>query len=334
MKEQVWKILFCLVLFLILSCTLFAQFPPAAGQPGSTAIYVDSSAFVNWAKTCSVELGYIDISDTSLYYAGSNKANYGIESDACGKADNHVISLGDGGVATLTFDPAIKNGPGNDFAVFENGLSDEFLELAFVEVSSDGINYFRIPCTSLTQDTSQISTFGLLDPKKINNIAGKYKALHGTPFDIDTLKGLPGLDVGHVTHVRIIDVVGSIDAEYATYDDLGNKVNDPWTTPFNTGGFDLDALGVINEVALNIQDPIGSSIQIFPNPASENVSFNRLPVGLESLRLFNSTGVLVLQIKNPGAAETISLLSLSGGVYNVIFTFSDGRIVNRKIIKI
>ncbi|MFN6048554.1 MAG: T9SS C-terminal target domain-containing protein, partial [Bacteroidota bacterium] len=51
-------------------------------------------------------------------------------------ASNGVVSLGDGGIATLTFDPPITNGDGFDFAVFENTFLDTFLELAFVEVST------------------------------------------------------------------------------------------------------------------------------------------------------------------------------------------------------
>ena len=61
-----------------------------------------------------------------------------------------------------------------------------------------------------------------------------------------TLAGTPGLDIQRITHVKVIDVVGSIDPDYASHDSHGNKVNDPWPTPFHTGGFDLDAIGVIH----------------------------------------------------------------------------------------
>ena len=33
---------------------------------------------------------------------------------------------------------------------------------------------------------------------------------------------------------------------YASYDSQGNIINDPFPTPFETGGFDLDAIGVIH----------------------------------------------------------------------------------------
>ena len=83
----------------------------------------------------------------------------------------------------MQFSTPIFDGANWDFAVFENGFSDTFLELAYVEVSSDGINYFQFPCTSYTQDTLQIGGFGSVDATKIDNLAGKYRAHYGTPFD-------------------------------------------------------------------------------------------------------------------------------------------------------
>jgi hypothetical protein len=56
--------------------------------------------------------------------------------------------------------------------------------------------------------------------------------------------------------VRITDVVGSIDPRYWTRDSLGNLINDPFTTPFASGGFDLNGVGVINEAAA-VPEPSG-----------------------------------------------------------------------------
>ena len=56
--------------FLIIACFLsqfaFAQFAPPQGQPGSTAMFKDSAAFVAWATSCKVVRGLQDISNTSL----------------------------------------------------------------------------------------------------------------------------------------------------------------------------------------------------------------------------------------------------------------------------
>ena len=90
-------------------------------------------------------------------------------------------------------------------------------------------------------------SFGSLDPTNLNNLAGKYRRGFGTPFDLAELPGDPDLDVQNVTHVRVLDVGGSINPAYGSQDSLGNTINEPFTTPFETGGFDLDAVGVINE---------------------------------------------------------------------------------------
>ena len=258
-----------LVLFLQLNSLAFAQFPPAAGQEGSTAINGDSSTFIGWAVMCSVERGYLDISEP-----GSGFVSHGEVSNTLGQADNIVLSLGDGGVATLGFHVPIYNGEGFDFCVFENALNDTFLELAFVEVSSDGENFYRFPATSLTQTETQTETFGATIPEEINNLAGKYIRLFGTPFDLGEMENIPGLDVDSITQIKIIDVVGSINDGFTTYDSQGNKINDPWPTPFASGGFDLDAIGVIHNLYnQDINENKGYDFKVFPNPVIENFTF-------------------------------------------------------------
>jgi hypothetical protein len=228
-------------------------FAPAAGQPGSTAIAAADPRFVEWASSVvSLTRGPQNIANPSL-----SLASFGAPSNALGPSDaatnfGGVVSLGDGGQITLGFPQPIRNGAGPDFAVFENGFASgnlAFLELGFVEVSSDGVNFFRFPATSLTQTATQTGSFGLLDATNLDNLAGKYVAGFGTPFDLDQLAGVsPLLDVHNVNLVRIVDVVGSIDPLYATHDAFGNTVNDPWPTPSASSGFDLDAVGVINAV--------------------------------------------------------------------------------------
>lgn len=74
--------------------------------------------------------------------------------------------------------------------------------------------------------------------------------------------------------MRLIDVVGNIDSEYATYDSGGNPVNDPWPTPFASSGFDLDAVGVIHDLAHhNGLNEIGhDALSVYPNPTSGSLT--------------------------------------------------------------
>lgn len=263
------------ILLLFTNISLRAQFAPPAGQDGSTAIHADSNIFVAWANNCEISRGFMDISNPQL-----GNASFGTEESAFGKADNDVVSLGDGGSAVIYFDSPIVNGDGFDFAVFENGFQDDFLELAFVEISTDGINYQRISNTSNTQITNQVTTFGTLDASLINNLAGKYRIFFGTPFDISEVENTDNLDLQNIRYIKIIDVVGSLDNEFSTYDSHGNKVNDPWPTPFEPSGFDLDAVGVIHDLAhLGVENLPKSFVKVYPNPFSDIIQIENITVG-------------------------------------------------------
>jgi hypothetical protein len=266
-----YKIFFSILL--VWSFTnLFAQFDPQMGMGGTKGIAKDSAIIKNWANSVYFELGFKNISNTS-----SGFTTIGDMLSPLGAADGKVLSLGDGGMATLSFKKFIYNGTGPDFIVFENGFIDaetkeSFLELAFVEVSSDGKNFFRFTATSNTDTLHQINSFGTIDASKINNLAGKYINPFGTPFDLEELKTVVGLDVNKVGFVRIIDVVGSLNPKYASMDSRGWKVNDPFPTEFISGGFDLDAVGVINESVTNSVDNSlhNNPLSVFPNPIQEN----------------------------------------------------------------
>lgn len=241
------------ILIAMLPMVLWAQFAPAPGQPGTTAMHADSSAFVAWATACTVNPGPMNITDPSAGLAGAGWPAENVIGFPDGTMG--VTCLGDGGVATVTFASPICNQPGPDFAVFENGFANAqnpnmyFLELGFVEVSSDGVNYFRFPAISNVQTTTQVGGFGCIDPTQIHNLASKYPAMYGTPFELDEIPDNPLLNKNNITHVRVIDVIGTIDPEYCTYDSEGHIVNDPWPTPFASCGMDLDAIGVIHDLA-------------------------------------------------------------------------------------
>jgi hypothetical protein len=185
------------------------------------------------------------------------------------KGDNYdVVSLGDldedeisqgkkPGEITLVFgNPQnendsnhIRNVKGYDFAVFENGGESVFSELGFVEVSSDGIHFARFPSISLTD--SLMGPYGPIDVTDVYNLAGKhtnsYGICTGTPFDLSELANEPNVvnglvDINNISYVRIVDIPGSGDF----FDSQGHPIYDAWIT-WGSGGFDLDAVGVLKE---------------------------------------------------------------------------------------
>lgn len=315
------------------STILNAQsYPPPAGQTGSTAIAASSSSIVAWATGATVVRGKQDISNAS-----SPLATFGTASLATGAPSGStldVVSLGDGGSATVTFAQPITDGTGYDFAVFENSFSDTFLELAFVEVSSDGVNFFRFPSHSQTQTTTQIGGFGAVDCRYINNLAGKYKINFGTPFDLADVPNNALLNKSSITHVKVIDVVGSINATYATYDSYGNKINDPFTTPFASSGFDLDAVGVINQASglrkMNFNKEESVVFSIYPNPATDVVFLNTDKE--TAVVVYDLAGRIVKNLSS-GNHKEISISDLNTGTYLFEITIDNEKIVKRLMVR-
>ena len=274
---------------MIFSLSLFSQggFSPGVGELGCTGIHKDSSIIKSWANTCKVIRGYQNILNKNL-----GKTSVGDSSKAIGIADNIVVSLGDRGEATLQFDGELFDGPGPDFAVFENGFDNYFLELAFVEVSSDGVNFFRFPSQSLTDNSNQVRSFDSLDATNLHNLAGKYSLFYGVPFDLADLNGTQGLDISKVTHVKIIDVVGSIRDSVASRDVNGRKINDPFPTAFPSGGFDLDAVAAIHIKPTGIQVQNIQKLSVYPNPSHGFIKFEKSFYNA-NLQVFDLNGRLI-----------------------------------------
>ncbi|TYT73398.1 PEP-CTERM sorting domain-containing protein [Desulfobotulus mexicanus] len=213
---------------------------PEAGRAGSTAISINHEGIIGWASGWR---DYMPCEAVEDPWKNPNKAlgiASGITSD--------VVSLGMGGSLTLSFDFPIENRNGYDFAAFGNSFSDTFLELAFVEVSTDGQTFVRFPNESLTKNP--VHSFGHVNPTHIDGFAGKYRAGFGTPFDLDQLKGKEAVISGEVNlsrifYVRLVDVVG----DGSQKDSHGNPVYAPHPTRYSAG-FDLDGVAVLSGVVL------------------------------------------------------------------------------------
>lgn len=282
------------------------------GTDGCNAIAADDNQFVAWATNVVLTRGPQMITNPDGPFA-----SFGGDTNAIGPATVNnsmdAVSLGDGGSALVTFERPIRNGEGPDFAVFENDINGGFLELAFVEVSSDGEHFVRFPATSLTQTETQVGTFGLMDPTFINNLAGKFQIGYGTPFDLEELAGSENLNIDSIVYVRIIDVIGTIDPQYATYDAFGHIVNDPWPTNFHTSGYDLTGVGVIHQRPVGIEDHDITRITVYPNPCS-----NRIYVNLDEIQkveLYNMNGRLLELIQPDDTHFMLDMQQYPAGMY-------------------
>jgi hypothetical protein len=327
------RLLFTIGLMLFFGDTSLAiQSPgdmyPFAGPVGSgdtTAMHKDSAAFSGWAD------GYVD------YLPGSHVDEMWRDpAEGLGKASGipeDIVCLGRGGRITLTFSLPISDGEGFDFAVFENGFSDVFLELGWVEVSSDGEHFCRFP--NYYGGNDPVSAFGGHEASLIYGLASKYRRGYGHPFDLSELQeaydacfpekpwfftstyadaltaNFPYLDLNQITHVRIIDVVGDGSAEETS----GRVIYDPYPTT-GSAGFDLDAIGVIHQASVsgNPQtiafDPIPHQKLAFGSVVLEASADSGLPVsfGVQSgpatvagsLLTFTGTGAVEVVASQPG----------------------------------
>ncbi len=330
------KIIFITCVLLLAVVTVRAQYTPQAGLPGSDAIAKTSIAISGWATGCHIRRGLQQMGNSAGGYAQS-----GDSSLALGSADGSLVSLGDSGIATLTFAAPVINGPGPDFAVFENGFAnpdnaeEAFLELAFVEVSSDGVNFFRFPATSLTPLNSQLSSvagLNYMNARHLHNLAGKYIAGFGTPFDLQELAGTAGLDIARITHIRIVDVIGDI-STYKNFDAGGRIINDPYPTAFPTGGFDLDAVAVLNSAATGIGNTETKLlVMAWPNPATDKLYITAGTTTRLSVELSDVTGRSVFRQAMNGNGE-ISMSSFPAGMYYLSAQDENGEKWKGKIYK-
>lgn len=220
----------------------------AAAGPFNDPGY-DPILMVTWATEVHEALpGPVDIAMPEL-----GLANFGVPQNAVGPPNGNsssVYSLGDGGSITLYFESGITDGEGDDFAVYENGFwgpGGLFAEFAFVDVSSDGINYASFEVTTL--HATAVASFGSVDPSDYENFAGDQPLNLGTGFDLAELANHPLvvaelLDLNDIQYVRLIDVIGN----GSTFDDANQPIYDPYPTAYSSGGFDIDAVGVLHAV--------------------------------------------------------------------------------------
>jgi hypothetical protein len=217
------------------------------------AIPSASTRFIEWANA-------IDPARTHFAPRGSTTIS-ATGYNSLGDLDASEIAAGvSPGYLTVTFPTGIRNGGGADFAVFENGFTygspnGLFMELAYVEVSSNGMDFVRFP--SISTNTAPVigsGAFAGYDTSNVYNLAGKNAAGYGTPFDLSDLASQAAVfnglvDLNDIQYVKLVDIPGN----GSFLDSQGHPILDTWLTSGGTGGFDFrlpagQGVGVLNAV--------------------------------------------------------------------------------------
>ena len=140
-----------------------------------------------------------------------------------------VLSLGKGGTLTLEFtDLLLVDGPGVDLLVFENAFQkvggDIFAETASVSVSDDGATWYDFACAATDSDGGFPGCAGT---HPVHSSPG-----NGLSPTDPAVAGGDGFDLADVGLAR---------ARFVRLTDTGLN-----SYGGNSGGFDLDALAVVN----------------------------------------------------------------------------------------
>ena len=221
---------------------------------------------------------------------------YGEPANVLGVHDGSLCTLGDGGSITLGFAEAvITDGQGADFSVFENAFwhnyppgfhSGYFCEMAFVEVSTDGVNFAKFPTRALNNDP--VSSYGTVNPLKYFGMAGNTLGQVGVHFDLSDLANDPlvlngAVDLDSIVYVRISDIIG----DGSILDSFLNPIYDPYPLYGDTCGFDLDAVEVVNHaycLHLGIDE---NGNDVFPQELSEEDYYTGAASALMTLRFLD-----------------------------------------------
>ncbi|MDA3819615.1 MAG: T9SS type A sorting domain-containing protein [Candidatus Delongbacteria bacterium] len=294
------------------------------------SIPADDPQIKSWATHCTVHRGPTDISNPD-----SPDADYGTEDNAIGATNGQLVSFGDKGYAILEFADGISDGTGIDIAVYSNAFfspanqdSLVFSELAFVEVSSDGENFTRFPAISNVPANEQIGSYETLNINHVYNLAGAQPINTGCGFDLSELGDSAGIDISNITHVKIIDACGNIDEEYASYDAEGNIINDPWPTAFSSGGFDLDAVAVLN-TSTNVTKHQNNDLLFYPNPVKNYMHVKGIPDNAK-YTIYDANACVVTQSHLTN--NKINVSHLAPGLY-IIHIKTGDTVLTSKFIK-
>ncbi len=216
-----------------------------------------------------------------------------VPNNVLGAPDGVVHSLGIGGSITLSFDVVLTDGPGADLIVSENPFAslsapwETFAEVVYVEVSTDGVHFARIP-SRYTGPQSDPGPFSFVQSGWYQGLGGVF-AVQTNPIDAQNLVAAGGdaidfatlsqdplvlsglVDPSFITQVRLVDVRSGLDV-----DSQGTPIRDP-----GNGSADIDGVTVVHTAAG--LDPNGPSVSIDIPPSGQFVVTIEDPDGWATL---------------------------------------------------
>jgi len=114
----------------------------------------------------------------------------------------------------------------------------------------------------------------------------------------------------------VVDVVGILDSLLGSRDASGKLVNDPWPTPFENCGFDLDGVGVIHHSPLNTHVPEDENpFRVYPVPCHDVMFLEDSEGVFKHWALYDIHGRMIMQGKMNKRINSINLAGIPDGIY-------------------
>ena len=137
-----------------------------------------------------------------------------------------------------------------------------------------------------------------------------------------------GINLDSINYIKIVDVVGSVSPVYGSFDQYGTPINDPFPTAFESGGFDLDGVGVIHangDYHLSLSEE--ERPLIYPNPVRDVLKIKNADV--ESIRIYTIDGRLISETMD--SQLDLGKLAIPDGIY-LVSIISQGTKFSQKIL--
>lgn len=265
-----------------------------------------------------------DVISTSLGYYQFDNPNYG---------HNYSDMTGDEAFASKGANVAFSKGM---IVVASAGNSGGNPEPSnHVGVPAEATNVFAVGAVKFDETFASFSSVGPTFDNRIKpDIMAKGQAatVANTSGTVQTASG---------TSFSCPIMAGMITSFWGAFPDLNNQQiiqlvkqsADRYTNPDNQFGYGIPDFGLaMNMALLSVNQNQINQFQYFPNPTNENLTFTGDSILGCEVRFYNSLGQMVLSKKIENPVQTVSLESMSSGVYYFTIPASD-KIYQGKIIK-
>jgi hypothetical protein len=261
------------------------------------------------------------------YYIYAENSNAGLFSPTRAEHEFHSLQI--------TF-PFCNNGNviinefltiNSDFYHDSNGESDDWIEL--YNTTSSAINLSGM---YLSDDATDLTLWpfplGTIIPANSYLIVWcdddiEQSGLH-TNFKLSSLNGVVIFGNGALAFSQVPYGFQSSNISYARCPDGGTSFNFVYPTP----NANNNCSAGVNELGNSFE------LSLFPNPVNETLTISISDALIYNISIYDLQGRIIFKNEFLSAINTLSTADWNNGIYHVIITNSEGKSINRSLVKI